>query len=131
MKSPKDNIDDPSTLVDRLNGIYPAWVPGVYKPTPLNLEAAREIERLRAAAATPEVEPAAVVRGYAEGQHVKVIHEYRDNLPVGTKLYTQPNPPSDELVKAAEEVLRLLDGDCKDIRSTVETLRAALDKVKS
>jgi hypothetical protein len=49
MKNPKDNVDDPSTLVDRLNGIYPAWVPGVYKPTPLNLEAAREIERLRAA----------------------------------------------------------------------------------
>jgi hypothetical protein len=49
MKRPKDNIDDPSTLVDRLNGIYPAWVSGVYKPTPLNLEAAREIERLRAA----------------------------------------------------------------------------------
>jgi hypothetical protein len=47
VKSPKDNIDDPSTIVDRLNGIYPAWVPGVYKPTPLNTEAAREIVRLR------------------------------------------------------------------------------------
>lgn len=40
--------DNPETLVDRLNGIYPVpGVPGQYKPSPINLEAAREIERLR------------------------------------------------------------------------------------
>ncbi len=36
----------------------------------------------------------------------------------------------DELRKAAREVLRMLDGECKDIRSTVEALRAELEKDK-
>ena len=38
--------DDPATIVDRLNGIFPTADPP-YKMTPLHYEAAREIERLR------------------------------------------------------------------------------------
>lgn len=38
--------DEPETIVDRLNGIFPTANPP-YKMTPLHYEAAREIERLR------------------------------------------------------------------------------------
>ena len=38
--------DEPETIVDRLNGIFPTADPP-YKMTPLHYEAAREIERLR------------------------------------------------------------------------------------
>ena len=38
--------DNPATIVDRLNGIFPTADPP-YKMTPLHYEAAREIERLR------------------------------------------------------------------------------------
>ena len=37
---------DPETIVDRLMGIYPSAV-GTYKPSPLEVEAAGEILRLR------------------------------------------------------------------------------------
>ena len=56
MKSIKDAADDPSTLVDRLRGVYPIYYPNsgpTYKSPPIQHEAAREIERLR------EVEDAA------------------------------------------------------------------------
>ena len=38
--------DNPETIVDRLNGIFPTADPP-YKMSPLHYEAAREIERLR------------------------------------------------------------------------------------
>ena len=38
--------DDPATIVDRLNGVFPTADPP-YKMSPLHYEAAREIERLR------------------------------------------------------------------------------------
>ena len=38
--------DNPATIVDRLNGIFPTADPP-YKMSPLHYEAAREIERLR------------------------------------------------------------------------------------
>jgi hypothetical protein len=47
---------DPETIVDRLMGIYPSAV-GRYKPSPLDVEAAGEILRLRA-----EIERASQVR---------------------------------------------------------------------
>ena len=50
MKSIKDAADDPSTLVDRLRGVYPIYYPNngpTYKSPPIQHEAAREIERLR------------------------------------------------------------------------------------
>lgn len=39
--------NSPETLVDRLRGIYPSAV-SPYKPSPINIEAADEIDRLRA-----------------------------------------------------------------------------------
>jgi hypothetical protein len=134
MKSIKDNTDDPSTLVDRLNGIYPAWVPGVYKPPPLNLEAAREIERLRAAP-TPEVEPVGYIH-IRRGSLIPIagLTDKGALLKDGTPLYTRPAPPS-ELVKAAENLLLAYDTECGDMTGPIgiafESLRAALDKVKS
>lgn len=38
--------DNPETIVDRLNGVYPQIDPP-YKMSPIHYEAAREIERLR------------------------------------------------------------------------------------
>ncbi len=40
------NKPNSATLVDRLRGIYPSAV-DAYKPSPINVEAADEIERLR------------------------------------------------------------------------------------
>ena len=40
--------DDPATIVDRLRGIYNVPVEGQYKPSVINLEAARRIEALQA-----------------------------------------------------------------------------------
>ena len=46
MKRMRDEVDNPATVVDRLLGIYPTATP-IYATTPLQQEAAREIERLR------------------------------------------------------------------------------------
>jgi hypothetical protein len=46
MKRMRDEVDNPETLVDRLRGIYPNATPP-YATSPLQQEAAREIERLR------------------------------------------------------------------------------------
>ena len=54
MKRMRDAVDEPETVVDRLRGTYPTATPP-YATSPLQQEAAREIERLREKIACFEV----------------------------------------------------------------------------